>query len=225
MSYNPSITRIVSTADAYPEAIRQAIKKPPELYCMGNLELLEKAAIGFCGSRKVSENGLETTYEMAKNAVANDMVVISGNAKGVDAAAHFSALENGGETILVLPEGIDFFRIRAELKSLWDWQRTLVISQFSPQAQWQGWRAMERNKLVVGLSDAVIILEAGEKGGTLDASNVALRLGKTLFVADYDTIPKDAVGNSLLLSKGGEKLNIGDNFLSRMTPAQASMPF
>lgn len=225
MTENPRIERLDYASDSYPDKFKTAIKAPPVLFCQGNLDLLEKDAIGFCGSRKVSRLGLETTRAMASNAVCNKITVISGNAKGVDLAAHYSALEEDGETILVLPEGIDYFRIRSELKPVWDWRRTLVISQFEPNARWQSWRAMKRNELVVGLSNAVIVVEAGEKGGTLNAGNVALKMGKPLFVADYDHLPQNAIGNSLLLSKGGEKLTANDNFTARMTPAQSAMPF
>lgn len=225
MTDNPRIERLDCASDSYPQVIKSAIKVPPVLYCQGNLDLLQKDAIGFCGSRKVSRLGLETTRAMASNAVCNQITVISGNAKGVDLAAHYSALEEDGETILVLPEGIDYFRIRAELKPVWDWRRALVISQFEPQARWQSWRAMKRNELVVGLSNAVIVVEAGEKGGTLNAGNTALKMGRPLFVADYENLPQNAIGNSMLSSRGGEKLTAGDNFTTRMTPAQSSMSF
>lgn len=220
-----NIQKVTSANKAYPEGLLQLFNTaPPTIFAQGNLGILGKPAIGFCGSRNASRKGLETTYNLSKNAVTENIVVVSGNAKGVDAAAHFSALENGGETILVLPEGIDHFRIRTELKDVWDWQRVLVISQFEPQMRWQSWRAMERNKLVIALSDAIVVVEAGEKGGTLDAGKAALKAGKTLFVADYDALPTEAHGNSVLLSKGGEKLRISDNFVTRMEPAQASMP-
>ena len=225
MGEEAEIIKLDPHCSGYPKDVELKFSSPPCLSAMGNLGLLEKPSIGFCGSRKVSPLGLEATYNMAKNAAENGLVVVSGNAKGVDSAAHFSGLENGGDTILVLPEGMDNFRIRSELREVWDWQRTLVISQFEPNARWQGWRAMQRNKLVVALSDAVIVVEAGEKGGTLDAGNVALKMGRTLFVADYETVPAEAVGNSVLLSKGGEKLAPHENFMTRIAPAQAAMPF
>lgn len=216
----PKITCLDAVSTSYPGAVQAGFGNPPTLYLQGNLDLLDRASLGFCGSRKASRSGLETTYCLARNAAEKNIVVISGNAKGVDTAAHMSALENDGETILVLPEGIDRFRVRADLRPVWDWRRVLVISQFERNAPWQSWRAMQRNKLVISLSNAIVVVEAGEKGGTLDAGKTALRMGRPLLVAHYDPIPEAARGNSWLLEDGGEKVTADENIAHRMQPAQ-----
>ena len=111
---------------------------------MGNVALLDSPGIGFCGSRKASEKGLQTAEECATQVAALGLTVISGNAVGVDAIAHRAALQAGGTTVLVLPEGIDHFRVRRELRPVWDWSRVLVVSQFEPSAAWKAFRAMNR---------------------------------------------------------------------------------
>jgi DNA processing protein len=181
-------------------------RKAPVLSALGNLDLLDRPGIGFCGSRKASEKGLSVAADCAEQAVAAGFVVISGNAAGIDLEAHRAALQHGGATILVLPEGIEKFRVRQELRPVWDWARVLVISQFVPQAVWQAYRAMERNEIIIGLSRAMIVVEAGETGGTLAAGLRTLEIGKPLFVAQYDNMEAVAPGNAQLLGMGAKRL-------------------
>lgn len=179
---------------------------PPDLYCIGNVELLSGVGVGFCGSRNVSEKGMEVAADCASLLVEHDVIVISGYARGVDVAAHHAALANHGKTIVVLPEGISHFRVRRDLASVWDWDRVLVVSHFSPDAVWRSDRAMERNKLIVGLSRATFVVEAGERGGTLNAGLTALQMQRVLYVADYKTDDDSNAGNRILLGKGALRL-------------------
>lgn len=183
----------------------------PPLRFSGNIELLSKPSVGFCGSRKASDKGLEVTSEIAELLAQQNVVVTSGYARGVDTRAHMSALAAGGETIIVLPEGMDHFRIKREIAPYWDNDRTLVISQYSDNAVWRADRAMERNKLIVGTSAAAIVIEAGATGGTLDAGMSALRLGVPLFVVVYSENLDSNEGNRMLLESGGAKLGRSKN--------------
>ena len=171
----------------------------------GNPDLLMKPGIGFCGSRHASEASIAAVRDCAGQVVEKGYAVVSGNAAGIDAEAHTVALEMGGDTILVLPFGIRHFKIRRELKSVWDWQKALVISQFPENAGWAAWRAMERNNVIVALSHALIVMEAGEKGGTMAAGASALKSCVPLFVIDYTDNPH-AVGNTTLIKQGGERI-------------------
>jgi DNA processing protein len=179
---------------------------PPDIWFMGNIGLLGEKAVGFCGSRKASERGLEVAADCARQLSEAGVIVVSGYAPGVDMASHEAALKNGGRTIIVLPEGINHFRIKKTVKLLWDWERILVVSQFPRDAIWRADRAMERNKVIVALSRAVIVLEAREQGGTLNAGYSALQLGKPLFVALYDDMNGSREGNQRLIEEGGKPL-------------------
>ena len=112
------------------------------------------------------------------------MVVVSGYAKGVDTEAHLSALTAGGSTVAVLAEGIADFRLKQSYGGLPDGalNRLLVISQFPPRQRWTAGAAMTRNQVIVGLGDAVVVVEAGAGGGTLRAGETALQTGKQLWV-------------------------------------------
>ncbi len=199
----------VELGDAqYPERVKVIMggKAPKHLDMVGNIELLKMAGLGFCGSRKSSLKGLETAQDCADQAAHNNVSVVSGNAAGVDFEAHFNCLKAGGKTILVLPEGINHFRIKKALEPVWDWERVLVVSQFEPGEPWKAFRAMTRNQLIIALSRAMIVIEAGEKGGTLNAGKETLKSGLPLYVAQYQDMSVDARGNQLLLDMGAQKL-------------------
>jgi len=205
MSDLAEILRIEPGQAGYPPAMGLS-RKAPILSMRGNINLLATPGLGFCGSRKATEKGIAVTIDCAEQAVKAGFTVISGNAAGVDFAAHHTALTHGGATILVLAEGMDRFTIRRELRPVWDWDRTLVISQFVSNAVWQAYRAMERNTLIIALSRAMIVIEAGAVGGTLAAGLHTLSVGKPLFVADYENIESVAPGNAQLLGRGAERL-------------------
>ena len=179
--------------------------KQNKIFCLGNLSLLNQKGVGFCGSRKVSESGKLVAADCASQLANLGYSVVSGYAAGVDIIAHKTALLKGGSTIIVLPEGIDHFRIRKEIAEVWDWSRVLVVSQFMPSDGWTMFRAMARNELIISLSSAMIVIEAGEKGGTYQAGLSALRVHCPLYVVEYGC-NEQAGGNKVLISKGGVPL-------------------
>lgn len=209
MTSMPKQFEIKRDESLYPSSLAKMLgeKAPKILYCLGNKSLLAQPSVGFCGSRKATEKGLETAGDCASQSTDLGLVVVSGNAAGVDVQAHYHALASGGNTIFVLPEGIEHFRIRKNLRSVWDWERVLVVSQFEPNQIWQAYRAMARNKVIIGLSDAMIVIEAGERGGTLDAGRSTLDMGLPLFVAQYENMVSEAQGNKVLIELGGVPLN------------------
>ena len=194
----------------YPYELKQCLSTntPPVLSYMGNLDLLQKKKIGFSGSRNVSNKGIEITKDCVEQLSNNDICIVSGYAAGVDLVAHYTALERGISTIIVLPEGIENFRIRKELQEVWDWNRVLVISEFMPNDKWTKGRAMSRNNTIIGLSDIVVVVEAREAGGSFDAGIRTIKKGKYLFVPQYNTQPDSASGNSILISQGASPIRM-----------------
>lgn len=204
---------------------------PTVLPVMGNFELLKKRKIGFSGSRNVSEKGIYIAQDIASQLTESDFCLVSGYANGVDLATHKTALQYGGSTIMVLPEGIDGFRIKNELKPYWDWNRVLVMSEFSPAAKWSVSRAMQRNRTIIALSKAMMVIEAGEKGGSLDAGLKTIDNGKQLFVPQYADFPVSALGNVQLIKNGAFPLKMKrsnnranlDGFFHLVSQTQPSM--
>ncbi len=195
---------LLMTNQDYPSELKKCLSTniPPILSYIGNIELLKKRKVGFSGSRKVSDKGIDVTKDCVEQLTNKDVSIVSGYAAGVDLEAHYGALSNGGSTIIILPEGINSFRIKKEMKNIWDWNRVLVISEFKPTDQWTASRAMQRNNTIIGLSDIMVVVEAGETGGSIDAGYKTLKMNKYLFVPQYGDIPESAKGNNTLLQKG-----------------------
>jgi DNA protecting protein DprA len=189
----------------YPKILSHALKNstPPILSYFGNLQLLQKPSVGFCGSRKASQKGLRIAKDGVEQLVNQGVVIISGYASGVDQQVHLTALESGGFTIIVLPEGLLNFKVRKVLRDIWDWNRVLVISEFLPNAVWLASRAMQRNKTIIGLSRVMVLIEAGENGGSIDAGRKSLEMKRKLYVPLCESKTGFAVGNKKLLEIGG----------------------
>jgi DNA protecting protein DprA len=190
----------------YPKKLLSALgmNSPPILSYWGNLDILDAYIAGFCGSRKASERGTGAAEDCAKQLALGGSAVVAGNAAGVDTAAHRVALKNGGATIFVLPEGILRFRWRSEVESLITERNALVLSEFSPNLTWFSYNAMRRNKTIVGLSDSMFVIEAGMKGGTMDAGLTAIEFGKPVFSPVYEEDIGE--GNKYLIQRGAEPL-------------------
>lgn len=172
----------------------------PALFCKGDLGLLTAPGAGMCGSRKVSALGLKAARACGEEVSDRGLVVVSGYAKGVDTATHLAALDRGGRTVIVLAEGIDGFRVKREFADSFDPQRVLVVSQFRPSQPWAAYAAMARNHVIFGLGKALVVIEAGEKGGTLAAGQDALKRGRPVFALNFgDETP---TGNRLLIEAG-----------------------
>lgn len=188
----------------YPDDLKRYLSTntPSVLSYIGNLNLLNKKKVGFSGSRKVSDKGIAITKDCVEQLSEKDICIVSGYAAGVDHIAHYTAIEQGASTIIVLPEGIESFRIKKEFKDIWDWDRILVLSEFMPDDKWTASRAMLRNNTIIGLSDIVVVVEAGETGGSLDAGLKTIERGKYLFVPQYGVVPDSASGNNLLINRG-----------------------
>ena len=171
------------------------------LYAIGSVDLLNRPAIGICGSRNASPNALRYAYEFGEEAARQGVIVVSGYARGVDRQAHAGALEAGGATIAVLPEGIDGFRVVSDMRDLIQPQENfLALSMFEPSAPWTVWRAMARNKLIVALSAALFVVEAGERGGTINAAYESVRQGKRVYAIAYERDLPGREGNRKLLA-------------------------
>jgi DNA processing protein len=201
--------RVLSILDPdYPEGLSAALGEsaPVLLLCLGNLELLKHVSVGFCGSREASEKGISTARDSATLLVRDQINIVSGFAAGVDMNAHRAALAAGGTTTVVLAEGILRFRVKKDIRDLWDDSRTLVVSEFGPNLPWSVSRAMQRNRTICGLSRAMVLIEAKTTGGSIQAGRDCLSLGLPLFAAVYEGSPESATGNEELLRNGAKRL-------------------
>jgi len=199
---------LIFGSDDYPTHKMSTLnnRAPVLLFAKGNLGLLEKPALGFCGSRKASEKGLKTAWDCADQMARKGVNIVSGYASGVDMTTHKAALEAGGSTTIVLAEGILNFKIKKVLRELFDEKCVLVLSEFLPRLPWSVRHAMQRNSTICVLSDAMVLIEAEEKGGSISAGRKCLEVKRPLFAPVYEGMPKSATGNRMLLSEGAREL-------------------
>lgn len=203
---------LLTVLDAdYPKTLKQALdinKIPPVLFYAGDLEILQRKTIAIIGSRNASETSLSFTRTIAQELAYQGANVISGYARGVDRAAYEGATTTSGYTTVILPHGIrKLSKVQMrDLRLRIDAGHVLLMSQFHPDAPWLVSRAMERNTIVTGLAQIVIVAESDSKGGTWEGANGALKQKRRLYVRQTET-GSSLPGNKLLLEKGGIPLN------------------
>jgi DNA processing protein len=187
--------------EGYPAILASLQQAPPVLFYQGNEGLLGQRSVGICGSRNASKQGLSAAHACGGEIARCGLVVVSGYARGVDTEAHAAALDMGGSTVMVLAEGIARFKIKSRIaaKACDDLHAT-VVSQFPPSQAWSPGAAMNRNDVIIGLSLGLLVIEAGESGGTLAAGLRALDRRRPVLALEFrqDTPP----GNKALLDKG-----------------------
>lgn len=189
----------------YPQRLLTLPSPPPVLFAWGNLDLLDSPAVGMCGSRGVTEKGLDAARACGREVAKHGLTVVSGYAKGVDTETHLAALGSGGRTIVVLAEGILGFRVKRAFKETgFEEDRVLVLSQFAPSQRWNVGAAMTRNAVIAGLGRALVVIEAGATGGTLDAGMKALEMGRPVLALEFSegTPP----GNEMLFERGAARV-------------------
>ena len=168
----------------------------------GNRALLGQPAVGLCGSRHADERALDLADKFGRFVAKLGLVLVSGNARGVDDAAQFGALATGGAVISVLAEGLAGWKPRVRYRRLITPENHAAVSEFPDTARWQVWQAMQRNGTILDLSLALVVVQSGESGGTWEAGLECLRRSKPLLVVQRQ-VPPETEGNAQLISRGG----------------------
>jgi DNA processing protein len=157
---------------------------PGALYVAGDRSILKRGpCVSIVGSRRTSRDGLERARELARLLVEREVAVVSGLAAGIDTAAHRAAIEHGWRTVAVLGTPLDqvYPRENAEFQAL-IMKEHLAVSQFASGAAVRPWNFPMRNRTMALLSQASVIVEAGETSGALSQGWEALRLGRPLYL-------------------------------------------
>ncbi|NQS96992.1 MAG: DNA-processing protein DprA [candidate division Zixibacteria bacterium] len=188
----------------YPERLLTMFldSAPVLLFALGKLELLECDGVAIVGSREAEPAALDMSREIAAISAESGWNVVSGYARGIDTAAHIGALKAGGDTTMILSTGLHNFYLRSALKELSNRDNSLILSQFHPLAQWEKHHAILRNQLTVGLSKAVVVVQAAEKSGTLNTANIALKAEVPLLVVSPDLFQTPPAGNIEIIERG-----------------------
>lgn len=189
----------------YPERLKNISSPPKQLYCLGNLEFLNyEKNIAIIGSRNCSYYGERAAKDFAFNLAKNDVCIVSGLAKGIDSFSHIGALNGNGKTIAVLGSGLDNIYPKENEKLFQNIIKNdgLVITEYplGTSALKQNFPA--RNRIISGLSDAVLVIEARKNSGTNITVDFALEQGKDVFVVPGNIYSKTSDGTNYLITEG-----------------------
>jgi len=186
----------------YPPLLKEIGLSPLILYCMGDVSLLQTRCVGVVGTRDPSRYGLEVTEQFSGTLAKCDLTIVSGLARGIDSMAHRAALEAGGKTVAVLGCGIDKV-YPADNASLYQRIKSegLLVSEYGPGVSANNFQFPERNRIISGLSDGVLVTEAGQKSGSLHTANNAVDQGRDLFVIPANLTSTRGFGSNMLIKK------------------------
>jgi DNA processing protein len=202
-------------ADHYPEPLSSIPDPPAVLFFRGGIapcDLPPCAAV--IGSRRCSMYGRRVARTLAGELAAGGAAVVSGLARGIDAEAHRGALDSGGITAAVLGSGVDVI-YPAEHRGLAERivNRGCVVSEYPPGTAPARHAFPERNRLISGLSRVVVVVEAGEKSGTMITVGTALDQGREVLAVPGEITCTSAVGSNRLIRDGaGMALDVSDVF-------------
>ncbi|HEY2961336.1 MAG TPA: DNA-processing protein DprA [Pyrinomonadaceae bacterium] len=193
----------------YPSSLREIYDPPIVLYVKGAWsECLDQPCIGVVGSRKCSTYGQNSALMLARDLAQRGMTVVSGFARGIDAAAHRGALEAGGRTVAVLGTGIDevYPRDHKKLAEEILAKGGALVSQFPLGTPPVSENFPYRNRIISGLSLGIVVVEAAENSGSLITARLAIEQNREVFAVPGNITSRNSFGTNYLIKGAGAKL-------------------
>lgn len=203
---------VTASCDAYPLALSSTADAPPVLSYIGDISLANKNCIGIVGARNASLNGKKFAFKLAQDLGTREQIVVSGLARGIDTAAHEGSLNTG--TIAVVAGGIDVIYPQENTKlfeSITERGLVLAESPFgtAPQAR----HFPKRNRIVSGLSKAVVVIEATLKSGSLITARMAGEQGRDVMAVPGHPMDPRAQGPNHLIREGATLIRNAEDIL------------
>ncbi len=199
----------------YPKSLRSLKDPPTVLYYVGSLpDLNNNLCIAMVGTRKMSEYGMRAAYKIAYEVASSGAVVISGMALGIDSVAASAALAAKGKTIAVLGCGIDVIypkeheRLYREIR-----ERGAVISEYPPSTEPRGFRFPIRNRLISGLSQGTVIVDASMSSGALITAKNAILQGRDIYAVPSNIDSENSSGTNSLIRDGAQAVMCGHDIV------------
>ncbi len=214
------INRILPDDSPYLQIIDTIAHKPKALYVIGELPTTRRTTVAIVGTRKPTAYGREVAHMLAYDLAQKGIIIMSGLALGIDAIAHRAALEAGGTTIAVLGNGLGsvYPATNRDLAKAILEKGGVLISEYEPEVEARDFQFLERNRIVSGLSDAIIIIEAAKRSGTLSTAARALEQGREVFVVPGNITSPLSAGCNALLKQGATPITCADDILEVIAP-------
>ncbi|HGA4381983.1 TPA: DNA-processing protein DprA [Streptococcus agalactiae] len=206
---------VLSILDSnYPLELKEIYNPPVLLFYQGNIELLSKPKLAIVGARQASQIGCQSVKKIIKE-TNNQFVIVSGLARGIDTAAHVSALKNGGSSIAVIGSGLDVY-YPTENKKLQEYMsyNHLVLSEYFTGEQPLKFHFPERNRIIAGLCQGIVVAEAKMRSGSLITCERALEEGREVFAIPGNIIDGKSDGCHHLIQEGAKCIISGKDILS-----------
>jgi DNA processing protein len=205
--------------EAYPRLLKEIRNPPFVLYGKGNSLLLNNEnTIGIVGARRTTEYGREVTKLLTTDLVLAGFTIVSGLALGVDAISHMTALENNGKTVAVLGCGVDCC---SPMENISIYNQILesgncIISEFPLGMKPTLWSFPARNRIIAGLSEAVLVTEGAEDSGSLITAEFALKFGRKVFAVPGPITSQMSKGPYKLIEKGAKLVTSGEDIFKEL---------
>jgi DNA processing protein len=211
----------------YPSLLAQIPDPPGRLWVRGDapLEVLSRSAVAIVGARACSGYGRSVARLLATEAAAAGAVVVSGLARGIDGEAHRGALAAGGTTVAVLGCGVDrdYPAAHAQLATRIG-EQGLIVSEYAPGVEPAPWRFPARNRIIAGLAEATVVVEARERSGALITADFALEAGREVFAVPGEITSALSAGTNALLRLGATPLTSPEDVLEALGVVAVSAP-
>jgi DNA processing protein len=201
----------------YPAVLSAIIDPPPVLWVRGSLSAFDRPSVAIVGSRSGSPYALAAAERLSADLAARGFVVTSGLARGVDAAAHRGALSVGGHTLAVLGCGVDVVYPKEHVALVREIVGTgAILSELVPGTPPQAQFFPRRNRIISGLSRAIVVIEAGEKSGSLITARCALEQGRDVLAVPGNILNGRNRGGHALLRDGARIVETADDVVEEL---------
>lgn len=218
------INKVVPDSNPYLKELANIDNKPQALYYLGEIPKQRQPTIAIVGTRKPTSYGVEVTSRLASKLTKRGFIIVSGLALGTDALAHRACLDAGGTTIAIIPSQLPniYPRSNSALARRIVEKGGAVMSEHSvddtePYILGR-WSFLERNRLVSGVADAVLITEASKRSGTLNTAAHALAQGKDVFVVPGNITSPQSAGCNALIKQGATPVTCAEDIISVVAP-------
>jgi DNA protecting protein dprA len=200
--------------DVYTFSLCEIYDAPVLLFYKGDLNLLKLAKVAVVGSRSCSQVGIKSVGKVIQG-LENELVIVSGLARGIDTAAHMSILQNGGKTIAVIGTGLDIFYPKSN-KRLQNYigEHHLVLSEYGPGEEPLKYHFPARNRIIAGLCRGVIVAEAKMRSGSLITCERAMEEGRDVFAIPGSILDGRSDGCHHLIQEGAKLITSGQDVLA-----------
>lgn len=205
INFDKSKIKVIKCGDgAYPKKLENIYAKPQVLYVLGNEKLLNDKSIAVIGCRDCTNYGLKNSYKFAYELARKGVCIISGLARGIDSYAHIGALKAEGKTVAVLGCGLDivyppenFELYKAIIKN-----NGAIITEYPLGTKPEKMNFPIRNRIISGMSDGVLVVEAKKRSGTMITVGYALEQGKDVYAIPGNISSSTSYGTNELIKEG-----------------------